>query len=109
MTEDELQTATNERAAAWRYAVLDAKERYRAMGVPERHNKVITPYTDPQKFTAEEKAVFDKGLCGWVVEYGTINGVVYCGLASAPGATVGLCEEHEAELLEGYYPDGRSR
>jgi len=109
MTEDELITQSREIETQRRYAVQDAKERYRQTGVPERHNKVITPKMDPSRFTADEKAVFDKGLCGWIIESGTINGIVYCGKPSKPGATFGLCEAHEAELLEDYYPDGGRR
>lgn len=106
MNEDELLTQSREKETARRYAMLAAKQRYRDMGVPECHNKIITPYTHPLKFTRDEKAFYDAGKCSWVVEYGTINGIVHCGLISAPGATVGYCTEHEADLLEEFYPDG---
>lgn len=113
MTEDELITASREKATAQRYAVLKAKAAYRALGIPEHHCKVITPHTDPQRFTEQEKKIFDDGKCCWQTETGTIAswepGGGYCGAPSNPGATFGLCEEHELELLEDFYPDGSRR
>lgn len=106
---DEETTQAREKATAYRYAVLERKAAYRASGVPERHNKVITPYTDPESFTAIEKKIFDSGECGWLVEYGTSSNQRYCHQDSNPGASFGHCGYHEDELLESYYPDGSPR
>ena len=73
------------------------------------HNRVITPYTDPDRFTVEEKAYFDAGTCGWVTAYGTGPYIEHCGKPSRPGASFGNCVRHDAELLEDFYPDGTRR
>lgn len=73
------------------------------------HDRIVTPDTDPDRFTEEEAALFYAGKCGHVVEYGNGGGVVHCEAPSKPGATFGSCAEHEAELLEDYWPDGASR
>jgi hypothetical protein len=109
---DEQLTEFREKEAARRYAVLAAKRRYRDMGVPECHNKIITPETNPLRFSVKEKALFDAGKCCWQVEYGTglLDGDEgYCGEKSRPGATYGYCEIHDDELLEQFCPDGSRR
>lgn len=71
-------------------------------------NRIITPYTDPERFTEEEKFRFDSGWCTHMTAYG-LPWTEYCGNRLNPGATMGLCAVHEAELLEDYYPDGSPR
>ena len=72
-------------------------------------NQIVTPYTDPDRWTEEEKAYFDRGLCGWVIEFGNGRGVIHCGEPSKPGASFGYCTEHNDELLECHWPDGSPR
>jgi hypothetical protein len=72
------------------------------------HNQVITPDSSPDRFTAEETALFRAGRCGWVTAYG-LPWTEHCGKRSKPGASFGNCPEHDAELLEEYYPDGSPR
>lgn len=78
--------------------------------MPDLRNRVVTPSTDPDRWTPEEKAYFDRGLCSWDV------GVQYfgqtdhlCGEKSKPGAPFRYCARHEAALLEGHWPDGSPR
>lgn len=108
---DEETTQSREMETARRYAVLDARQRYRETGIPECHNKIITPESNPQRFTAIEKSLFDAGKCCWQVEYGTgrLSRESYCGWKSRPGASFGHCEIHDDELLEHFYPDGTRR
>jgi len=75
----------------------------------DARNRIVTPYTDPDRWTPEEKAVFDQGRCAWVVEYGNGPSVVYCMRPSKPGASMGHCGEHDAEMLECHWPDGSPR
>jgi hypothetical protein len=73
------------------------------------HNRIITPDTDPDRFTDEEAAMFRAGTCGWQTAYG-MPWDEHCGAPSKPGASFGNCAEHEAQLAEdGYYPDGTRR
>jgi hypothetical protein len=72
-------------------------------------DKIVTPSTDPDRWTAEEKGLFDRGLCSWVVESGNWGGVKHCRKRSKRGASFGNCREHEREMLEDYYPDGSPR
>jgi hypothetical protein len=72
--------------------------------------RIVTPYTDPDRWTEEETALFDEGRCSWDV------GVQYfgqtdhlCGAPSEPGASFGHCAAHSAEMLETCYPDGSPR
>lgn len=70
-------------------------------------NRIITPYTDPDRFTREEKAYFDRGLCSADVAvqyFGQTDNL--CGKPSKPGASFGNCPEHERRLLECHWPDG---
>ena len=53
----------------------------------------ITPSTAPNRFTPEEKALFDAGKCSRQTGYGTPY-TEYCGQPSQPGADFGNCEEH---------------
>jgi hypothetical protein len=73
------------------------------------HDRIVTPDTDPDRFTREDAAMFRAGKCGWTVEFGTARGEVQCGKPSKKGASFGNCAEHDAELLECYYPDGTRR
>lgn len=73
---------------------------------------IITPSTNPSRFTAQEKALFDAGKCPWQVTYGTglLEGDEgYCGDKSKPGASFGHCAYHDDEMLEDFYPDGSRR
>lgn len=105
---DEETTELREKETARRYAVLSAKQRYRDMGVPECHNRIITPESDPQRFTSEEKFRFFAGWCTHMTAYG-LPWTEWCPKRLLLGATMGLCAEHEAELLEEYCPDGSKR
>lgn len=71
--------------------------------------QIITPDTAPDRFTADEAALYRAGRCTWVIEYGNGRGVIHCRKPSQPGASFGNCAEHNAELLEDYWPDGTSR
>ena len=72
------------------------------------HDRIITPDTDPDRFTAGEKAYFRDGKCGMTTGYG-LPWTEHCGQPSEPGASFGSCAEHNAELLEEFYPDGTRR
>jgi hypothetical protein len=56
----------------------------------------VTPSTDPDRFTPEEKALFDAGKCSRQTAYGTPY-TEYCGQPSQPGADFGHCAEHAGE------------
>jgi len=73
------------------------------------HDRIITPDTDPDRFTKDEAAIFREGRCSEVTEYGTGPEIVYCREPSAPGASFGHCALHNAELLIDYFPDGTRR
>lgn len=73
-------------------------------------DRIVTPYTDPSRFTPAEKIHFDRGLCSWDV------GVQYfgqrdnlCGQRSEHAAPFGYCNEHVKDLLEQHWPDGSPR
>lgn len=72
-------------------------------------NRIVTPSTDPDRWTDEEKAIFDKGLCCWVIEFGNGRGVIHCRKRSKPGASFGNCPRHNEEMLECHWPDGSPR
>lgn len=55
----------------------------------------ITPYTDPDRFTDDEKRLFDAGKCSHQTAYGLPH-VEYCGQPSQPGADFGNCPGHAA-------------
>lgn len=71
------------------------------------HDRIITPDTDPDRFTEQEADAFRRGVCG--VPCNGYWGAEICGKPSRPGASFGNCAEHEAQLLEDYWPDGTSR
>lgn len=73
------------------------------------HDRIVKPYTDPDRWTEEERALFDQGRCSLVVEYGNFGGVVHCGEPSEPGASFGHCAECDEQMLETCYPDGSPR
>jgi hypothetical protein len=73
-------------------------------------NRIVTPYTDPNRWTDEERALFDKGLCSYdvgVQYFGQTDNL--CGKPSKRGASFGHCAEHERVLLEDHWPDGSPR
>lgn len=71
-------------------------------------NRVVTPDTEPDRFTEEETAMFRRGECGWQIAYG-LPWSKFCLKQPKPGASFGFCARHEAELLEDFYPDGTPR
>ena len=73
------------------------------------HDRIITPGTDPDRFTEEEAAAYRAGKCGWQVEYGNVGMTKICGARSKRGASFGNCAGHEAELLEDFHNDGSHR
>lgn len=73
-------------------------------------NRIVTPYTDPDRFTPEEKATFDAGKCCWDIgdsHWGQRD--TMCHQASKPGAPFGYCVVHAHKLLEDHWPDGSPR
>jgi hypothetical protein len=73
-------------------------------------NRIVTPYTDPARFTEDEKAAFDAGECCWDVGdsyWGQRD--TMCHKPSKPGAPFGYCGTHERDLLEDHWPDGSRR
>ena len=68
--------------------------------------RIVTPYTDPDRFTEREKAFFDRGLCCADVGADWTQPDNLCG---KPGAPFGYCAEHERKLLENHWPDGSPR
>ena len=71
------------------------------------HDRIVTPDTDPDRFTEQEADTFRRGVCGRTGSGYWGGGI--CGQPSKPGASFGYCEEHYAELLEDFWPDGTSR
>jgi hypothetical protein len=79
-------------------------------GMAMSHNRIVTPYTDPDRWTEEEKEFFDARKCCWdvgVQYFGQTDNL--CGKPSKPGASFGHCAKHERELLENHWPDGTPR
>jgi hypothetical protein len=72
-------------------------------------NRIVTPYTDPDRFTPEEKAAFDAGACCEDIGRDWTQPDNLCRRPSKPGAPFGYCAEHEADLLENHWPDGTPR
>jgi len=73
-------------------------------------NRVVTPYTDADRFTPEEKATFDAGECCWDrgdAHWGETD--TMCHKPSAPNAPMGFCHGHVTALLEDHWPDGSPR
>jgi hypothetical protein len=74
------------------------------------HDLIVTPDNSPDRWTAEEVAIFRAGLCGWQVsDGGWGSGDMHCKLPSKPGASFGHCDEHDAEVLMEHFPDGTPR
>jgi hypothetical protein len=73
------------------------------------HNRIVTPSTDPGRFTADEREAFEAGRCSELLESGVFPTPKVCGRPSAPGASFGLCAEHYADMLDAHYPDGTPR
>jgi hypothetical protein len=73
-------------------------------------NKIVTPYTDPDRWTEKEKTLFDQGKCSWQTGFGLYPGhMEWCGQPSKPGTSFGHCAQHDKEMLETCYPDGSPR
>jgi hypothetical protein len=72
-------------------------------------NRIVTPDTDPARFTAEETRLYKAGKCPWQTATGTGGGDEFCGRRSKRGASFGYCDEHGAELLVESFPDGSYR
>lgn len=73
-------------------------------------NRIVTPYTDPDRFTPDEKAVYDSGRCCWDMGDSTWGQAdTMCKQPSKPGATFGYCVVHEHKLLDDHWPDGTYR
>lgn len=73
-------------------------------------NRIVTTYTDPDRFTPDEKAVYDSGRCCWDMgdsHWGQRD--TMCQQPSKPGAPFGYCVTHEHRLLENHCPDGSPR
>jgi hypothetical protein len=73
-------------------------------------NRIVTPRTDPDRFTARERAAFDAGECCWDVgdsHWGQRD--TMCHKKSKRGASFGYCADHERRLLEDHWPDGSRR
>lgn len=69
-------------------------------------NRLVTPQTDPDRFTPEEAAVHAAGHCCWDVGdsvWGQRD--TMCHAPSKPGAPMGYCGEHAEKLLEDHWPD----
>lgn len=72
--------------------------------------RIVTPTSDPDRFTRAEKIHFARGLCSWDLgsEYfGDRDNL--CGQKSKPGASFGYCAKHTDKLLENHWPDGSPR
>jgi hypothetical protein len=72
-------------------------------------NRAVTPCTDPGLWTADERAMFDAGLCTHIVEFGNSRGIIHCCKPSQPGASFGHCKDCHERLMEDYWPDGSPR
>jgi len=73
-------------------------------------NRIVTPTTDPDRFTPAQKAVFDAGQCCWDrgdSHWGERD--TMCRKPSLPGAPFGYCRSHVERLLENHWPDGSPR
>lgn len=77
----------------------------RAMG---DRTRIITPYTDPARFTPEEKTLFNQGRC-CRQDFDPTGRPEYCGRPSRTGASFGHCPGCEAEFLKDYWPNGSPR
>ncbi|GGK62632.1 hypothetical protein Ppa06_21070 [Planomonospora parontospora subsp. parontospora] len=68
----------------------------------------VTPYTHPERWTVQEKKLFDAGRCCWVIGTGS-GSVEHCGEPSEEGASYGYCPEHADQFRENCYPNGTRR
>jgi hypothetical protein len=71
------------------------------------HDRIVTPDTDPDRFSEEEADAFRRGVCGQT-GYG-YWGTEICGRPSKRGASFGNCDEHDAGMLVDHWPDGADR
>ena len=80
------------------------------MNATINHDRIITPDSDPDRWTEREAAVFRLGRCPWQIDPARLAiEDEYCYAPSKPGASFGHCAEHEAELLVDHFPDGTPR
>lgn len=77
--------------------------------VKNPHDQIVTPDTDPGRFTSQEAAAFRRGACAQDVGSPSGWGSQQCGEPSAPGASFGNCDQHNASMLVDYWPDGTPR
>jgi hypothetical protein len=71
------------------------------------HDRIITPDTDPDRFTEQEADAFRRGVCAQTGR-GYWGGEI-CGVQSEPGASFGNCALHNVEMLVDCWPDGSPR
>ena len=71
-------------------------------------DRIVTPASDPDRFTPREAALHAAGRCSYQDGYG-LPGETYCAAASQPGAPFGYCDEHATGLLVDHWPDGTPR
>jgi hypothetical protein len=71
------------------------------------HDRIVTPDTNPDRFSEREAEAFRLGVCGQG-GYGAL-GSDWCGRPSRPGASFGNCDEHDAAMLVDHWPDGTPR
>lgn len=72
-------------------------------------NRIVTPNTDPDRFTDGEKVLFGQGRCSHQSGSGDPRSPLHCGKPSKPGASFGNCADHERRMLEDHWPDGSPR
>jgi hypothetical protein len=72
------------------------------------HDRIVTPDTDPDRFTRSEVIVFRAGKCSWAISNGHF-GETFCMRTSKRGASFGNCDEHDADMLVDHFPDGTPR
>lgn len=78
--------------------------------VANLHERIVTPNTDPDRWTDLEAALFRAGLFGWQVsDGGWGSGDMHCRVPSKEGASFGHCDLHDAEMLIDRWPDGTPR
>lgn len=59
---------------------------------------IITPATHPDRFTDQERVMFDAG--GHLNDFGSFSGPEWCTKPSAPKADFGHCQQHARNLLD---------
>lgn len=75
---------------------LETLARELAMRLP------ITPHNAPERFTADERAMFLDERCGYQTAYG-LPWSEYCQEASNPLADFGHCTEHANDVATGAF------